>query len=114
MKDVSVRTKKAKFSLTSKMLLAALALAAIVGLGTASHAAQEGTGNERDELFLLLYRQTSVFNPFTLSGGRSAAQSGSGPAMPDVGPDDDIPYRWPIRLPFKPALRSPCRPPFVP
>jgi len=100
-----VRNKKSKFSLKSKILLGALTLVVMVGLGTAVRAASDNADNEN----ALLFGQMSFFDPFTLrSTGVSVTQSES---ESNVG--SAVLLGDPVRIPFRPALRSPFRPPLV-
>lgn len=131
MKDVSVGNKNNKFGLKSKLLLGALALAVIVGLATTAQAAQKDTDKEANA-FLLLYRQARLFNPFTLDSsvlsattnvtrsssstgilGRPSA-AGISSAPTGEGEGGHSRRRLAIRIPFRPALRSPWRPPIIP
>lgn len=129
MKDVSVGNKNNKFGLKSKLLLGALALAVIVGLATTAQAAQKDTDKEANA-FLLLYRQARLFNPFTLDSSvlsattnvtRSSSSTGilsrpsaAGISSAPTGEGGHLRRRLAIRIPFRPALRSPWRPPIIP
>jgi hypothetical protein len=113
----------------SKILLGALALAVVIGLGMAVQAAQKDADNETDTL-LLLNRRMTLFNPFTLSTRTVSANTNatrigrdttigdesifptflSEMASNDVERGEIVVSRPPIRIPFKPVLRSPCRP----
>lgn len=115
MKDMLVRNKNNKFGLKSKLLLGALALAVIAGLGTAVQAAREDADSETD--LLLLYRQTALFNPFTLdtrtlstSEDVTGSVSGTGILSASTGEGGHSRRRPAIRIPFRPVLRSPFQP----
>ena len=130
MKDVSVGNKNNKFGLKSKLLLGALALAVIVGLATTAQAAQKDTDKEATNAFLLLYRQARLFNPFTLDSSvlsattnvtRSSSSTGilsrpsaAGISGAPTGEGGHSRRRLAIRIPFRPVLRSPWRPPIIP
>jgi len=116
MKDLWIRNKKNKFGLKSKILLGGLALAVIIGLGTAAHGASDNTNNKNK----LLLGQMSLFDPFTLqstrvSAARSESKSESDPGMDIILLAEAMKMKPqpPIRIPFRPALRSPFRPPLV-
>lgn len=107
MKDMLVGNKNNKFGLKSKLLLGALALAVIAGLGIAVQAAQDDVDNETD--LLLLYRQTALFNPFTLS-----TRTLSTPMDLRLGGSGAITLEEPIRIAVRPPKRSPGKPWWVP
>jgi len=107
MKDMLARNKNNKFGLKSKLLLGALALAVIAGLGVAVRAAQKDADNETD--LLLLYRQTALFNPFTLR--TSTLSTTMEPRLDDSGA---ITLEEPIRIAVRPPRRTPGRPWWVP
>ena len=112
MKDVLVRSNKGRFSIISAILLGALALAVIAGLGAAARA-DAASSSTTDEALL---GELRLFNPFTLrSTSISAVDS-------DSGTEADLSglvvllgtmSRPPIRIPYRPALRSPFRPPLI-
>lgn len=109
MKDVLVRSNRGKFSIISAILLGALALAVIAGLGAAADAASSSTTNEA------LLGELRLFNPFTLqSTSISAVDSESGTEA-DLGLAVLLGTmsRPPIRIPYRPPLRSPFRPPLI-
>lgn len=99
MKETCVRNKKSKLSLNSEILLGALALVVIVGLGSAVYAASDNTDDNT----------TFLFDPFMLRTITSVTGSSSSPVILS-GPAN----RPPIWIPFRPSLRSPFRPPWVP
>jgi len=107
MKDMLVRNKNNKFGLKSKLLLGALALAVIAGLGIAVQAAQEYVDSETD--LLLLYRQTALFNPFTLN-----TRTLSTPMDLRLGDSGAITLDEPIRIAVRPPKRTPGKPYWVP
>jgi hypothetical protein len=112
-----------KLSLDSEVMLAALALTAIVALGTTAYAASD------DEPERLLPGQMSFFDPFSLTTvyvrqSSSSIVTLSGPKLLSATPVTkssssrllfgSVKTRSAIRIPFRPALRSPFRPPLVP
>ena len=116
MEDVRIRNKKSKLSLKSKILLGVLALAVIVGLGSAVYGASDNTNNENKPLF----GQMSFFDPFMLrtitlpAGSSSAVRILSGaisrPAirtpLPRLSSVDWEPIAWvPIRKPLRTRIR---------
>ena len=103
MKEVCVRNKKSKLSLYSKILLGTLPLAVIVGLGGAAYAASDNTNNNTT------FSRGSLFNPFTLGTITPVTGSSLSPVILS-GPAT----RPPIWIPYRPALRTPFRPPWVP
>jgi len=107
MKDMLVRNKNNKFGLKFKLLLGALALAVIAGLGIAVQAAQEDVDNETD--LLLLYRQTALFNPFTLN-----TRTLSTPMNLSLSDSGAITLDEPIRIAVRPPKRTPGKPYWVP
>lgn len=114
MKNVWLRNKKGKLSLNSKILLGTLALAVIVGLGSAAYGASDNTDNKTDGLLL---KQMGIFNPFTLKSTRVTVTRSESENERDPGLDillAEMKYvRPPIRIPHRPVLRSPFRPPLI-
>lgn len=107
MKAELVENVKNNFALKSKTLLAALALVVVIALGTMAQGAQKGVDEEIDRL--LLYQQTSLFNPFTLE---TITQSSSVTATgSDLGA---LTLVEPLRIPPRPPKRSPGKPWWVP
>jgi len=112
-----VANKKGKFGLKSGLLLGAFVLAIMVWLGAAAQAASDNTAYRTNEEVL---KQMSTFDPFTLQSTRvSVTSNGSGTESkprPDILQDIllvESMMGWPpIRIPFRPVLRSPFRPPF--
>ncbi len=109
MKNVWLRNKKSKFNLKSKILLEVLALAVVVGLGTAAQAPFDNTGNKA------IFSPRGLFNPFTLTtvplvANRGSSTGSSNPTMAGAS------YRMrpPIWVPARPPRRSPFRPPWPP
>lgn len=115
MKNVWLRNKKSKLSLYSKILLGTLALAVIVGLGSAAYGASDNTDNKTN---VLLLKPMDIFNPFTLitlkstrvTVTRSESKNESDPGL-DILLAARLFARPPIRIPYRPALRSPYKPP---
>ena len=111
MKNLLRTNEKCRSTIVSKIILiGALTLAVVVGLGAAAHAdtASDSTNEE------LLLGHLSLFNPFTLqSTSISAAESGTG-TEGNSGPilllGIGTTSRPPIRIPYRPSLRSPFRP----
>jgi len=111
MKNVSVK-EKSIWPLKSKVLIAMLVLALIVGLGTAVQAVP-GNGIDR-----LLSSQTAHFNPFTLTVTNPFAVTATSDQLwpswkgqqPWKGQPPWIPHRRGPRSPFRPP--SPPGPPF--
>lgn len=113
MSDECIGNEKGKLTLKPKVLLGALALAVIAGLGTGVYAALATSADKS------LSGQTGILDPFTLQSTRlSVTQSVSG----SESNSDMVPVillgeitRLPdeIRIPFRPALRTPFRPPLV-
>ena len=112
MSNMCIGNKKGKLILKSKVLLGVLALAVIAGLGTGVYAASAASADK------LLSGQTGILDPFTLQSTRlsvsqrvSVSENGS-----DIVPVmllDEIILPAEIRIPFRPALRTPFRPPLV-
>ena len=114
MKNVWLRNKKSKLSLNSEILLGALALAVIVGLGSAAYGASDNTDNKTNELLL---KQMGIFDPFTLKSTRvpvtrSESENESDPGL-GILLAEMIYVSPAIRIPYRPALRSPFRPPLI-
>ena len=111
MKDVLVKSNKGKFSIISAILLGALALAVIAGLGAAARAdAASGSTTNR-----ALLGELRLFNPFTLESTRMPAVDSESGTEADLGPVVLLGtmLRPPIRIPYRPPLRSPFRPPLI-
>ena len=114
MSNMYIGNEKGKISLSSKVLLGALALAVIVGLGSAAYGASDNTDNKTN---VLLLKQMSIFDPFTLKSTRvtvtrSESKNESDPGL-DILLAEMIYARPAIRIPYRPALRSPFRPPLI-
>lgn len=112
MKNLFATNEKCKSTIVSKILIGALTLAVVAGLGAVAHADAASDTTKKE----LLLGHLSLFNPFTLqSTSISAAESGrgtegdSGLILLLVG--TGMKSRPPIRIPYRPALRSPFRPP---
>ena len=115
MKNVWLRNKKSKLSLNSKILLGTLALAVIVGLGSAAYGASDNTDNKTN---VLLLKQMGIFDPFTLKSTRVTVTRSESENESDPGLDilllAEVKYVSPaIRIPYRPVLRSPFRPPLI-
>ena len=114
MKNVWLRNKKSKLNLNSKILLGALALAVIVGLGSAAYGASDNTDNKTN---VLLLKPMGIFDPFTLKSTRVNVTRSESENESDPGLDillAEMKYVSPaIRIPYRPALRSPFRPPLI-
>ena len=94
--------RKNKLILRTKIFLGALVLLVVVYNSTVSNAVLE---NDSDEL---LTGQMSFFDPFTLRTIEPVAENIS--EMPISGSVVTLP---PIRIPIRPAMRSPFRPPWA-
>ncbi len=107
MKNSCLRSNKSKFSFKSKilLLLGALVLAVMVGLGAAPHAASNKTDNNTNEM---LSSQTSSFDPFALSTISPVIEDSSSTGVLTV-PET----RPPIYIPLRPATRGSFRPSLV-
>jgi len=99
------KTKHNKFGLISKLLLGALALAVMVGLGIVVQGARENGDKEPDSL---LSRQTVLFNPFAPETGSLETKSSSGTNT--FGAVKTRPAIW---VPLRPPVRSPFRPSWI-
>ena len=115
MSDKCIGNEKGKLSLKSKVLLGALALTVIVGLGSAAYGA---TDNETNVLQI-------GFDPFTLKSTRVTVTRSESKNESDPGLDTllaeilyvrstiQIPFRLPLRSDYRPALHRSFRPPLV-
>lgn len=123
-----MRNMKSKLSFRCKILLGALVLAVLTGLGTTRHAAASGSKSRA-----LPPNKISIFDPFTLSRTIVTVGEISGSGSVNLGrfgnDRDGMEHLWRnifgklesarfhshlIRIPFRPVLRSPFRPPFIP
>ena len=93
--------RKSKFSLLTKIVLLLVMLLVTAGLGKIALAADS---TDDDNSLVLGDDQSQYFDPFTFETIRLMRSSGGGIGFYDV-------IRPPIRIPFKPVLRSPCKPP---
>ncbi len=112
MSNMCIGNEKGKLSLKSKVLLGVLALAVIAGLGTGVYAASATSADK------LLSGQTGILDPFTLQSTRLSVSQRVGVSESDsdmvpVMLLDEIIAPLEIRIPFRPALRTPFRPPLV-
>ncbi len=111
MKNLLATNEKCKSTIVSKILIGALILAVVVGLGAVAHAdaASDSTNNE------LVLGYLSLFNPFTLQSTSVSTTESGGGTEGDSGPilllGIGTTSRPPIRIPYRPSLRSPFRPP---
>lgn len=107
MKSSWLRSNKSKFSVKSKilLLLGALILAVMVGLGAAPHAASDKTNNRTNEM---LSGQTNFFDPFALNTITPVMEVSS-----STGVLIDPETRPSIRIPLRPTTRGSFRPPLV-
>ena len=120
-----MRNMKSKLSFGCEILLGALVLAVFAGLGTAGYAAALGSKSQA-----LPLDQISIFDPFTLNCTIVTAMKISGSGSVNSGRFDNdrdgMEHLWRnifgklesarfhshlIRIPFRPVLRSPFRPP---
>jgi len=88
--------------LKTKIFLGALVLLVVVYISTISYAVLDDDSDEP------LTGQMSFFDPFTLRTIEPVAENTS--RLPVSGSVITLP---PIRIPFRPAMRSPFRPPWV-
>ena len=98
-----MKNKKTRLNLKAEILLGALALAVLAGLGTVAFAA---AGPNPVVPLSGQTGQLSIFDPFSLTRlYLDVPASGPGTVTLEVPP---------IRIPYRPAIRSPFRPPWVP
>jgi len=123
MKGTRMEDKRNGFKLKYKLLSAGLALLLAVVLANAVKAASDNSDDEVNNL--LLFRQMTLLDPFTLKTipiairDRSYREPSRNILLNDSsfrGQSQnilltDLAGRPPIRIPFRPALRSPFRPP---
>jgi hypothetical protein len=104
MKDSWLRSIKRKCGFNFKILflLGALALAVMVGLGTAPRAASDKTNNKTDEI---LSNQMGSFDPFTLSNITPVMEESS---STEILTESET--RPSILIPMRPATRGSFRP----
>ena len=88
--------------LKTKIFLGVLVLLVVVYISTISYAVLD------DDLDEPLTGQMSFFDPFTLRAIEPVVENTSG--LPVSGSMITLP---PIRIPFRPAMRSPFRPPWT-
>jgi hypothetical protein len=118
MSDMCIGNEKGR--LRSKVLLGALALAVMVGLGTGVYAASANKSADKS-----LSGQTSIFDPFKLTKTmpttlrtpfRPVPASNLGDPQPMIllGEITNLTHTMPtVRIPFRPVLRSCFRPGFI-
>lgn len=105
MSEMFMSNKKSNVGFRCGILLGALVMAVLAGLGTVGYAAASGSSSQA-----LQPDQMSIFDPFMLSSTIVTAgeSSGSGSVYPGGILLSDRPA---IRIPSRPVLRSPFRPP---
>lgn len=111
-KEIVMRNMKSKLSFGCEILLGASVLAVLAGLGTAGYAA-----TSRRNFRTLRSDQIRIFDPFTLSG--TTVTAGEISDSDSVYSGRNISGKLEssrfhshlIRIPFRPVLRSPFRPP---
>ena len=84
--------KNHKTKIPIKAIVFLLLIIALVAIGSMAWAVDSKTNTSDQE--------TELFNPFTLAGLSSSGVNPSGIHI----------KRQPIRIPFKPVFRSPCKP----
>jgi len=94
--------RKNKLILKTKIFLGALVLLVVVYISTISYAVLNDDSDKS------LTGQMSFFDPFTLRTIKPVVENTSG--LPVSGSVITLP---PIRIPFRPAMRSPFRPPWA-
>ena len=121
MSDKCIGNEKGELSLKYKVLLGALALTVIVGLGSAAYGASDNTDNKTNVL-LLKPRGIFILDPFTYKSTLVTVTRSESENESDPGLDTDtllaeiyvlsamIPYRAALRSPYRPALRYTYRP----
>ncbi len=126
MKKMWNRNAENKAGLTTSVLLGAMMLAVVVGLGAGPSSAQGQTQNEPPP------GQIQFFDPFRLVTIRVAAPrvlpallrtagdvaetppAGSAQGNPVLDASGGVVLRSPVLIPVRPAIRSPHRPPWAP
>ena len=109
MKDVWVRNKERKFGFTSKVLVGAMSLVVVIGLGSTVHNAVSVVSDSVDDnVHESSLSETNLLDPFTLSTVVPAMESSPGGDILVLG---GVKMVTPIRIPYRPPLRSPFRPP---
>lgn len=107
---MSKGNKNNKYNLKFKLLLIVLPLAVVVVLGNAVYAARNDKYKKNDE-FLSLYKQTALFNPFTLSTRTRSANTSVDLTEAN---SDAITLNELIRIATRPPARSPGKPRWSP
>jgi hypothetical protein len=103
--EIGMSNKKGNVSSRRGILLRALVLAVLAGLGTAGYGAASGSSSQALEP-----DQMSIFDPFALSSTKVPDGESSGSGSVSSG-STELSDRPPIRIPSRPVLRSPFRPP---
>jgi hypothetical protein len=125
MKKMWIRNDKRKVGLEAKVLLAASALAVVIGLGSGSYTAQAQTPSEPPSgqiPFFDPFRLTTIYvdAPQILSttGGLSGAAiplpTGVTEGNPGAVASSGVVVGSPVLIPQRKPIRSPFRPPWVP
>lgn len=104
MKDNWIRNKGRKIGFKSRLLLGVIALAVTLGFGTAVQVVPKNMTTESS------LSETEIFDPFTLSFDVPVTENDENTDMLVSGISKRQP---PIRIPYRPELRSPIRPPLV-
>jgi len=120
MKGTRMENKRNGFKLKYKLLSAGLSLLLAVVLANAVKAASDNSDDEVNNL--LLFRQMTLLDPFTLKTipiairDRSYREPSRNILLTDSGQSQNILLNDPagrpsLRIPFRPQIRSPFRPP---
>lgn len=119
MKKIRTQSRKDRSRFKARILLVVLAVVVIIGLGATTYTA---SGAERDRLPSGRLR---YFDPFKLTTiyldvPESVPMAGTEPpprvmeASPVLVNPSGLPTQSPIIIPYRPTIRSPFRPPWVP
>lgn len=104
--EIRMKNKKSQGNPARDILLRALVLVVLAGLGRAGYATASGSDSQE-----LLPDQISIFDPFALSSTVLTAGPSSGAGSVNLGGPRLLSARPLILIPSRPALRSPFRPP---
>ena len=110
MKDEWLRNKERKFGFTSKLLLGSMSLVVLLGLGSTVRNEATLVPDSVDDNTYESSLSGNLLDPFTLSTVVPATESNPSRDISVLGGDK---IETPIRIPYRPALRSPIRPPLV-
>lgn len=115
MKDKWLIGKRGKSGLKSIVLWGAFVSAVLAGLSATVGAALAGIANKNDEMAFKM-REMTAFDPFTLKTVVVTRRSEDDPPvdMLQNTVSAGVMKRPPIRIPYRPAPRSPFRPPLAP